>query len=333
MATYLFLGPLYREYILPPQGKPLLDAPGGPVLYAAAGAALWSGEVGVVARVGEDFPKHWLEDLAARGWDVRGVRQLAEPLETRRVLVYEPSGQLSLQPPLAAFARRGLTFPKSLLNYTPPPTQRANLDKPLPTSLRISDLPPGLGETRAAHFCPLDFLSHSLLPAALRTAGVPVITLSPHPAYMTPLFYDRLPGLLTGLTAFVVPEAQLRAVFRERTNDLWEMATALGQWQVRHVVILRPEGEAWLYDAVGQRRWVVPGYPARLVDPTGAEDAFAGGFLVGYRETLDPVQALARGVVAASLAVETRGALALLETLPALVERRTEVVVSSVQQV
>ncbi|NPA92942.1 MAG: carbohydrate kinase family protein [Chloroflexi bacterium] len=333
MPTYLFLGPLNREYILPPQGKPLLDVPGGEVLYAAAGAALWGAEVGLISRVGEDFPQTWLDDLAARGWDVRGVRRLPEPLETRRVLVYEPSGRLSPQSPLAAFARRGITFPKSLLNYNPPPVQRANLDKPTPTSLRISDLPPNFGDARAAHFCPHDFLTHSLLPAALRTAGVPIITLAPHSAYMTALFYDRLPALLTGLTAFIVTEAQLRAVFRERTSDLWEMAETLGQWQVRYVVIRRAEGEVWLYDVNGNRRWVVPGYPTRMVDPTGADDAFAGGFLVGYRETLDPVQAVVQGAVSASLAVETRGALALLDTLPALVSRRAEVVSASVQQV
>jgi len=333
VADYLLLGPLNRDYILFPEGRPLLDVPGGPVLYAAAGAALWGGKVGLVARVGEDFPRTWLDDWAARGWDVRGVRVLPQPLETRRVLIYDATGHLSPEQPPAAFARRGLTFPKALLNYTPPAPRRADLDKPTPHSLRVSDLPPDFSEARAAHFCPHDFVTHSLLPAALRVAGVPFVTLEPAPAYMDPLFFDHLPALVSGLNAFIVGEKPLRALFGQRTADLWEMAEVISQWQVEHVVVRRPRGEIWLYDAQGKQRWVLPGYPVTHVDPTGVGDAFAGGFLVGYRETLDPVQAMIRAAATASVALETRGALALLDTLPALLHARAEVIGRTVHQV
>ncbi len=333
MADYLFLGPLNRDYILPPEGRPLLDVPGGPVLYAAAGAALWGGSVGLVARVGEDFPRAWLDDLAARGWDVRGVRVLPQPLETRRVLVYDATGHLSAEQPPTAFARRGVAFPKALLNYAPHPLRRADLDKPTPHSLRVSDLPPNLAEVRAAHFCPHDFVTHSLLPAALRAEGVPLVTLEPSPAYMDPLFFDHMPSLVNGLSVFIVGEKPLRALFGQRTADLWEMAATIGQWQVAYVLIRRRRGEMWLYDVASGRRWVLSGYPVRRVAPTGVGDAFAGGFLVGFRETFDPVQAMIRGAAAASVALETRGALALLETLPALLHARADVIARSVRQV
>ena len=39
------------------------------------------------------------------------------------------------------------------------------------------------------------------------------------------------------------------------------------------------------------KRWVIPQYPSRIADPTGGRDAFAGGFLVGYREDYDPLAA------------------------------------------
>ena len=45
-----------------------------------------------------------------------------------------------------------------------------------------------------------------------------------------------------------------------------------------------------------------------LADPTGAGDAFCGGFLAGYRQTYDPVQAVLHGSVSASLVVEGSGA-------------------------
>ncbi len=333
MADYLFLGALTRDFILPPHGKPLLDVPGGGVLYAAAGAALWGGEVGVVARVGEDFPRTWLDTIRQRGWDIRGIKILPQPLDTRRVLIYRPDGSLSNEQPASAFARRGLDFPRELLNYAPHTLRRADLEQPTPTTLRLADLPPDFADARAAHFCPHDFLTHHLLPATLRTAGVPLTTLSPHPAYMTSLFAQRIPPLVHGLTALITPETTLAALFREQYSDLWEMATATGHWQVELVVIRRASGEVWLYESTPRRRWVIPGYPTEVADPTGADDAFAGAFLVAYRETLDPVQAAVRGAATATLAAETRGVFALADTLPALLHARAEALMRDVRQV
>lgn len=331
MADYLFLGALNRDFVLPPRGKPLLDVLGGAVVYAAAGAALWGARVGIVARVGEDFPRRWLNDLAARGWDVSGVQVLPHPLETRRVLVYDAEGGRTAEQPLNAFARRGIPLPKSLLNYAPP--QRAAFDAPTPYSLRVSDLPGDIAATRGAHFCPHDFVTHHLLPAALRAAGVPFITLEPAASYMDARYFDRLPALLSGLDAVIVRESVLRAVFGQQTDDLWEMAATFARWQVEHVVIRRSRGEMWLYDASTQQRWVFPGYPVQRVDPTGVGDAFAGAFLVGYRETLDPVQAVVRGAATASVALETRGALALLDTLPELLQARAEMIGQAARRV
>ncbi len=333
MADYLFLGALKRDFILPPGGKPLLDVPGGNVAYAAAGAALWGARPGLVARVGEDFPRRWLQEFQQRGWDVSGVRILPQRLEDRRVRIYDPTGHLSTEQPLNAFTRRKVPFPKALLNYRVPSLHRAELKKPTDHTLRLSDLPPHYGEAHGAHFSPYDYLTHNLLPAALRNGGVPFITLEPHPAYMSPLFFDDLPPLFHGLTAVLVPEATLRALFSERTADLWEMAATVGQWQVEFVIVRRARGDVWVYESRPRRRWVVAGYPATPVDPTGAGDAFSGAFLVALRETLDVVQATVRGAATASLAVETRGVNGLLESLPALLHARAEVIARQVRQV
>ena len=333
MADYLFLGTLNRDYILPPQGKPLLDVPGGGVLYAAAAASLWGGKAGLVARVGEDFPRAWLEAFQQRGWETEGIKILPQPLDTRRVLIYNADGTLSAEQPLAAFTRRGITFPKSLLNYHPASLQRAQLDHSTPATLRLNDLPPDFANARAAHFSAHDFLTHHLLPAILRGAGVPLTTLTPHPAYMTPLFAQRIPPLLHGLTALITPEATLRALFREQTTNLWAMAATIGQWQVEFVAVRRSSGEVWLYESPHQRRWIIPSRPADIADPTGAEDAFAGAFLVAYRETLDPVQAAIRGAATALAALETRGVFAFTDTLPALLHARAEALARDVRQI
>lgn len=332
MAKYLVLGALTRDFILPPRGKALVDVPGGCAAYAAAGVALWGGEPMLVARVGEDYPHRWLKEFAARGWDLSGVRTLPQPLDVRRVLVYDQRGRLLPQAPASAFAQRGTSFPQALLGYSPPPPPtRTSLETPTDRSLRMSDLPPLTIEAHAAHLCPYDFVTHNLMPAALRQTGITTVSLEPSADYFKPIFSRQVETMLTGLSAVIVPERVLRDFYARLTSDLWEMAEAVTENQVKTVVIRRANGEVRVYDEAGTR-WVIPPYPVETGDPTGASDAFAGGFMVGYSETLDPLAAAARAAVAYSFAVETQGVFALLDVLPPLLDRRLEVVLQSAQR-
>ena len=69
---FLIAGQLSREYLLPPTGQPLIDAPGGSLLYAAGGLMVWNKNIGLLARVGEDYPHPWLHALEKKGLDIRG---------------------------------------------------------------------------------------------------------------------------------------------------------------------------------------------------------------------------------------------------------------------
>ena len=60
----------------------------------------------------------------------------------------------------------------------------------------------------------------------------------------------------------------------------------------------------------GEKNWIqVPTYPTEAVDPTGAGDAFCGGFLVGMAQTRDARQAALYGAVSASFIIEDFGVL------------------------
>ncbi len=72
-------------------------------------------------------------------------------------------------------------------------------------------------------------------------------------------------------------------------------------------------------------RWEIPAYPARVVDPTGAGDAFCGGFLAGYEATYDPLQGVLYGNVSASIVIEGTGPFYALDVLPGLPQARLEV--------
>ena len=102
------------------------------------------------------------------------------------------------------------------------------------------------------------------------------------------------------------------------------MAKRISDFGPRIVIIKRGMSGQYVYDAAANRRYEVPVYPARFADPTGAGDAFAGGFLAGFLKTKDPLQATLYGSVSASLKIEGSGPFYPLDVMPGLAEARLQ---------
>ncbi len=320
--TFVIAGRMTREYILPPAGHPLLDAPGGSALYAAGGLMAWEKEIGLLARVGEDYPRPWLKEIESRGMNIDGIKILEQSLDLRSFHAYNEKFEITRGAPVSQFARRELTFPKALLGYQSPPEVWKDARKPDFLAPLPIEIPIEYRETQAVHFCPLDFVSQNQLMAAFKAGSATTFTLDPSPGYMSPPFFRDLRVIIAGLTAFLPSEEELRGLFWGETHDLWEMAAALGEYGCEVVVVKRGALGQSVYDAPGKHKWEIPAYPARLADLTGAGDAFCGGFLAGYRKTYDPLQAALYGNVSASLKVEGCGAFYPLDVLPGLAEAR-----------
>jgi hypothetical protein len=335
IPRYIFAGQLRRDYVILPSGKALLDVPGGNLVYSAAGLSAWepAPPPGLVARVGEDYPQEWIQEFERHGFDVRGIRVLPEAVDLRSFYVYVDRSMRVNDDPVTHFSRLGLPFPKDLLGYRPPNTNLDSRTQLSPTSLRQGDIISDYLEANAAHICPIDYLTHTLLPAVFRQAGFTLVTLDPSPGYMNPVYWDDIPALITGLTAFIPAEEEIRALFHGRSSDLWEMAETLAEYGCEFVIIKRGEGGQLLYDSSTQSRWEIPAYPARVTDPTGAGDAFCGGFLAGYRRTYDPLQAVLHGNISSSITVEGFGVFYGLDALPGLAQARLDALYQSVRKV
>jgi sugar/nucleoside kinase (ribokinase family) len=330
--TFVIAGRLRRDYLLPPAGRALVDVPGGDLLYAAAGLGIWDSHLGLLARVGEDYPHEWLRSFEKHGWDTRGIHILAGALDLRYFQARLAPLTFQRANPVTHFARMNLTFPKALLGYQPPSESDDRKTIP-PTSPRPVDIPEDYLNAHAAHICPLDYMTTNRLLSTFRQANVTFVTLDPSGAYMTATSLEDLRSLLHGVTAFLPSEEELRAIFWGRTNDLWQMAEIIGSFGCELIVVKRGALGQMLYDAVSKKRWEIPAYPARLEDPTGAGDAFCGGFSAGYLKTFDPMQAVLYGSVSASLAIEGSGAFHALEALPGLAQARLQALTGLVRQV
>jgi sugar/nucleoside kinase (ribokinase family) len=320
----LLLGRLQRDTIITADGRARIDQPGGNLLYATAACRLWGANPGLIARVGSDYPAAWIEDLAAGGLDMRGLRVLDAPQDQRRFIAYKEIDKPRFDQPVKHFANLGLPFPKSLLGYQPPNQTLDSKRERAALTLRKEDIPEIFRDVETAHLCPLDFLSHSLIPAALRDLGATQITMEAGGNYMHPKFWDELPELVNGLTLFVVRDEQLRGLFSERSEDLWEMAEMLTSFNCRAVLIRSAARGQWLYNSETQRKLHLPAFPSRRYDITDKGSSLCGGLLAGLVQSQDLQRAFLVGSAIASLSVEGSGPFYVTDTLPGLVESRIE---------
>jgi sugar/nucleoside kinase (ribokinase family) len=319
---YLIAGQLSREYLLPPTGQPLIDAPGGSLLYAAGGLMVWDKNIGLLARVGEDYPRPWLRTLEKKGLDICGIKILPQSVDVRSFVAYTDMVERSNASPFTHFARREMTFPKSLLGYQPEVERHEDMRSLNSLQPAALDIPKDYHTARAVHLCPLDFVNQSQLTLALKGGSIGILSLDPSLHYLNPRFWKDLRVVLQGVTIFHPSEEELRNLFWGETHDLWAMAEKLCEYGCEIVVVKRGMRGQMVYDSKSKRRWEIPAYPSRMADPTGAGDAFCGGYLAGFIKTNDPLEAAFYGSVSASLKVEGTGPFYALDVLPGLAEAR-----------
>jgi sugar/nucleoside kinase (ribokinase family) len=332
-SSLVLAGQLRRQYLIPPEGRPLLDVPGGNVLYAAAGARLWADSVSLLGRVGEDYPHDWLKLFQQKGMDPKGIKTMPGPIDSRTFMVYTDSQNFQRTNPVSHFVRLGLTFPKGLLGYQPPRAEQDNRNQANPDSPKLSDIPQDYLVAKAVHLASLDLLTHSLLAPAFRQGGVPIVTIDPGPGYMNANFFDDLRSLLQGVTAFLPSEDEIRNLFWGLTNDLWEMAMTLASFGCEVIVIKCGGRGQYVYERATGKKWEIPAYPAHIIDPTGAGDAFCGGFLAGYASTFDALQAAMQGNISASFSIEGSGAFYPLDSMPGLAQARMHSLSNLIRQI
>lgn len=331
--TFVIAGKLNREYILPPLGNPIVDSPGGNLLYAAGGLAVWNHSIGLISRVGEDYPSQWLRDLEERGFNTHGIQIHSQSMDVRTFIAFTDSHERSNSNAVSHFARRQLTFPKSLLGYQAPDDSRKDPREPDIISPAALDVPKEYRDVRYVHICSFDFVSQSQMVNLFRGGSNQTVSLDPAPGYMIPSFWRDLRLVLQGVNIFQPSEEEIRSLFWSETNDLWEMAQKASEYGPQIIVIKRGSHGQMIYDAPGKHRYEIPAYSSRLADPTGAGDAFSGGFLAGFQLTNDPLMAACYGSVSASLKIEGSGPFYPLDVMPGLAEARLHSIKEMIREV
>jgi ribokinase len=325
LPQLLFIGRMHPDYQIGPKGDLYLDQPGGDAAYAAVGARIWTSEpLAIVSRVTEDYPQAWLRKFESFGIDCGGVRVEAGRPPYRSFCEYRDQGQVNEREPRLAFARRGLTMPRQLLDFVPQELGEQVVDRFVPLAIRPEDLSPAHRHARAVYLAPGHLVTHATLPALLRSGGSTTIALSPSAGYLIPTEVKKVAALIGGVDLLLVGERHARSLFRESTRDLAEVARRLASLGWPLVIIPPDEGGAIIIRAETKAPLRIPPYPADIRNPAGSLGAFAGGYLAGWRRNFDPLEAALYGTVSASLSVEGPGAWFAMTRMAGLAEARLE---------
>lgn len=332
VIRYLVAGCVLRSTIVTTTGRTIIDRPGGGLFYAAGGLGLWDSSIGLIGKVDSRFPQDWLDDVENLGFDVRGIIRLEDEHDQRFFSAYNPEGNVDSSAPVTIFSRLGEKMPISLLGYAFSDKEIDSRNRPEWFTLRPNEIPVDYPDATAIHFSPIDFLSHSLLPGFFRQGQIQTVTIDPSPGYMNKSFWDVIPQVIAGITAFLPSEESLYSLFEGRTKDLRVIAETLADYGCEFVVIRRGLQSIMVYEHVSRKFWEIPSYPVPVVDPTGVGDVFCGGFLAGLRNLYDPLEAALYGSVGASFKIQGSGPFFAMEALPELVKARLDILREKVKR-
>lgn len=259
--SLLVVGSIALDSVHTPFGE-TADALGGSAVYFSVAASLLH-PVQVVGVVGSDYPIDALERLAPRGIDWSGVEQAAgESFRWKGKYSYDLQSRETLETRLGVFA----------------------------------DFHPRLPEAaRAAEFIFLGNIDPTLQLSVLQQVAAPKLVVCDTMNYWINSRREELLGLLGRVDLLMVNDSEAR----EFSGD-WNIHRA-GRWLLergpKRVVIKQGEYGALLIEE--DQTFAVPAFPLEEVfDPTGAGDAFAGGFM-GYlaREGATDTDAMRRAMV------------------------------------
>lgn len=310
------VGGLTLDNVVSADGRVALAKAGGNGAYSAVGALVWRAGIGLVSQAVASYPQAVLDRLAEAGVNLSGVTFVETRLTACNWFIYDGRGRREegLQSEPEALAEAG--FPTDRLAPAEIAAWRAALKARFvpgevsysqfrhANPLRPDQVPAGYLAARGVHLAPSRIDVVRAMLDLFATSGATIV--ADPGGQLAGESLDALAPILSRLDAFLPSEVELAALVPGARP---EAALAILAERCRGTVAVKlgPEGVLVLDRS---RRSVVhvPAAPARTLDPTGAGDAFCGGFLAGLVETADPIAAARFGTISAARIVEHFGA-------------------------
>lgn len=283
MPKFITIGNITLDDVVLPDGTFLRGAFGGGSIYSAAGARIWcpeNGAIGILSKIGKEYPQENIQTLQSFGFDVRGVYQVELP--TIRVWMLYEGG-----------SKRQTVF-------------RLDSGRSPEMDPQSGDFISEYDEVVFAHIAPMAVSSQVGFAKLLNQKGIPFSwDLGLAGPEVNPKEIIALGGLRE-CAIFLPSEQEVQTIWEEEISlALLQKINLAGP---KIIAVKLGDQGSLVYDGRKGNGYHVPILPIDAIDTTGAGDAYCGGFMVGFYETQDALEAALRGTVSASYAVQHHSA-------------------------
>ena len=288
--SLLVVGSVALDSVETPFGK-RDEMLGGSAVYCALAASHFT-RVKLVGVVGDDFPQDAIELLTERNVDLSG-------LETKPGKTFRWSGV-----------------------YSDDMNERETLSTALNVFEQFNPTIPD--DARATKYVFLGNISPALQLNVLEQMSDPHFVAMDTMNYWINNAREELLGVLSKVHAVIINDSEAKQL--SGNPNLIKAAKVIQQ--IGCPVVLIKKGEHGCFHVCREECFVAPAYPLETVlDPTGAGDTFAGGFMghIACADSSDPHtlrEAVVYGSIMASFAVEQFGVDGLLELTDAKIGQR-----------
>ena len=297
------VGSFSIDAVLTQDGRHVVGKVGGNALWSSLGALIAGVAPRIVTVVGNDYPQDVLAALAETGIDTAAVRRIDRSHPVRVTFAHMPDGS-RLQP-----------VPQEMIRALPEADRAAFVDTTaMPDVLPLgapldSDIPEAwLSEIDHWHLPLLPLHRHRSLVSRIAAGRGALQSDCPARSDLVGDPFSRLAVTIGDLD-----------VFLPSTSDFDVVAPGMGIEEIlfrllsqgARTVVLKAGADGAFISARNEI-FHIAAHDAPPVDPTGAGDAFCGGFMAGMALTDDLFEAAALGSAAASYAVATEDPLTLI---------------------
>ena len=257
--------------------EPTEGALGGPPTYASLAARKMGASVGVISKVGDDFPEEHIKLLEESGVDLRGLKVVKGAKTTNYVLVYEDG-------------------------------MRRMVLKARAPGIELEDIPPD-AVSRSTLVAPIAGEVSSSVISELRRR-TECLCLDPQ-GFVRSFASDGTVILRNWFNRHILSSLDmLKASLREYECIMGKGRLRAGLKRLHKLgigLVAITLGEDGSILSVRGRLFAIPAFEAKTVEPTGAGDVYIGAFLAEYSRGEDPIWCACVGSAAASFVVEGFG--------------------------
>ena len=277
---YVTISNMMIDDIVLYNGRTLMGTLGGAGPHALSGMRVWSKHLGIVASVGKDIPETHLDQIRNIGVDLEGLMIWKDWATRRAWQIIELDDR---------------RFEITRMD----PNRDAN------TLVNINKIPASYFHARGFHVHSDESKEYfyEVLTTLRRQNPSSKIVWEPTP-FILPFDPPKMEIWLKLVDVFSPNMEEAKSI--TGLSDIEGMVKLLFKWGAHSIIIRNGNAGSLVYSSVDQG-WRIPTIPTRVVNVTGAGNAYCGGLLVGLGEGLSLEEAALRGAVSASFELEQFG--------------------------